>query len=374
MSTFIDVHALHTLPPSNINRDDTGAPKSATFGGIQRQRVSSQAWKRAIRANFPSFLKSETLGDRTRRIGELVYNAAKAIDANVNNDTLQQALIESFKQMKWVLEIPATNDEEAGEAKHFARSKYLAFFSKRQINNLAKALLEAEPGKKISKKELNEILDKQQSVDIALFGRMIADAPDYNVDAACQVAHAISVHESVAEHDYYTAVDDVIDSGDEETGAGMIGTIEFTSSTLYRYATVHLDALEENLGSALAAKQATVAFIQSFITSQPTGKQNSFANQTLPELVIVQVRSDRPVSYVNAFEDPVTDSIGRRKIATKLLVDEISNVSSAYGFNADHTFVIAVGELQEIVDSLGEKTTFAGLEQKLSAVLDIAEA
>lgn len=370
MSTFIDIHALHTLPPSNINRDDTGAPKSATFGGVLRQRVSSQAWKRAIRKDFPHHLDAHSLGERTRRVGELVFQAAQRINPDVNIEALQTALVDSFKQVKWPLEFekPAKGEEPDP----FVRSKYLAFFSKRQIENLAQALVSLEPGEKITKKELGPILDTEQSVDIALFGRMIADAPDYNVDAAAQVAHAISVHESIAEHDYYTAVDDVIAQSDDETGAGMIGTIEFSSSTLYRYATVHLDGLTENLGDSTAARQAAIAFVQAFINSQPTGKQNSFANQTLPELVIVQVRSDRPVSYVNAFEDPILDPIGRRQEAASRLVNEITQVTKAYGFAADHTFIIGLGALADTAAALGEVTTFAGLSDGLTAALTAA--
>ncbi len=371
MSTFIDIHALHTLPPSNINRDDTGAPKSAIYGGVQRQRVSSQSWKRAIRKAFPDYIDAENLGERTRRLGERVFAAAKVISPEVNNSDLQEALIASFKQVKWSLDLV---DEEGEEGTAYARSKYLAFFSKRQIEKLATALLNVEPGKPITKKELNEILDTEQSVDIALFGRMIADTPDFNVDAASQVAHAISVHESIAEHDYFTAVDDVIDAEGEESGAGMIGTVEFTSSTLYRYATVHLEGLASNLGDATSAKQATVAFVQAFVTSQPTGKQNTFANQTLPELVIVQVRSDRPVSYVNAFEDPIVETLGRRKIAAERLVNEITAVSDAYGFSADRTLVIGVGELGEVAASIGEPTTFSGLGEMLAEALETSGA
>lgn len=367
MSTFIDIHALHTLPPSNINRDDTGAPKSAIYGGVQRQRVSSQSWKRAIRKAFPDYIDAENLGERTRRLGERVFEAAKDINPEVNNNDLQEALIASFKQVKWSLDLV---DDEGEDGTAYARSKYLAFFSKRQIEKLAAALLDVEPGKAITKKALGEILDTEQSVDIALFGRMLADTPDFNVDAASQVAHAISVHESVAEHDYFTAVDDVIDAEGEESGAGMIGTVEFTSSTLYRYATVHLEGLTSNLGDATSAKQATVAFVQAFVTSQPTGKQNTFANQTLPELVIVQVRSDRPVSYVNAFEDPIVEALGRRKIAAEKLVNEITAVSDAYGFSADRTLVIGVGEIGEIAASIGEPTTFSGLGEMLAEALE----
>src|SRR5690606_3506822 len=87
------------------------------------------------------------------------------------------------------------------------------------------------------------------SVAIALFGRMVADVADINVDAAVQVAHALSVHRVDNESDYYTAVDD--ENTDDETGAGMIGTVDFNSATLYRYAALGVHQLAATLGEGL---------------------------------------------------------------------------------------------------------------------------
>lgn len=141
-------------------------------------------------------------------------------------------------------------------------------------------------------------LSRDHSVDVALFGRMVADDANLNVDAACQVAHAISTHAVATEFDYYTAVDD--QNPAEETGAGMIGTIEFDSATLYRYATINVPALLRSLGDTEATAQAVEAFVRSFATSMPTGKQNTFANRTAPDAVVVMVRPDRPVNLVGA--------------------------------------------------------------------------
>lgn len=373
MTTYIDIHAQHTLPPSNINRDDTGAPKTAYYGGVQRQRVSSQAWKRAIRKDFPSYIDVAKIGERTRRVGQLVLEKVLEHQPNADVAELEKSLVASFKQLSWKLETPKSKEEVEETEYPYVRSSYLAFFSKQQIEKLADALSKVEAGGKIDKKTLTQILDAEQSVDIALFGRMIADAPDFNVDAAVQVAHAISVHESTSEHDYYTAVDDVIEDKGVETGAGMIGTIEFTSSTLYRYATVNLDALAENLGDRQAAKESAVAFVQAFINSQPTGKQNSFANQTLPELVLVSIRSDRPISYVNAFEEPVVASVGRRSAAAEKLVSEAKAIETDYGFKADKTFVLGIGEAKQIAADLGEATTFPEIKAKLEAALENVE-
>ena len=145
-----------------------------------------------------------------------------------------------------------------------------------------------------------------------MFGRMVADAPDLNVDASVQVAHAIGIGKMNPEFDYFTALDDC--SPEDNAGAAMIETTEFTSSTMYRYATIDVLHLCENLGSAAVACRGIEAFLKAFITSMPTGKQNSFANRTLPGAVVLQLRDTQPVSLVNAFEKPVEASHGKSQI------------------------------------------------------------
>lgn len=135
-----------------------------------------------------------------------------------------------------------------------------------------------------------------------MFGRMVADDPSLNVDAAVQVAHAISTHEIVPEFDYFTAIDDK--RKEDEAGSAMLGTIEYNSSTLYRYANINVNELEKNIGSDLTIKGAKL-FIKEFISTMPTGKENTFANKTVPQYVLVTIRKDTPVNLVSAFEDPV---------------------------------------------------------------------
>jgi CRISPR system Cascade subunit CasC len=135
---------------------------------------------------------------------------------------------------------------------------------------------------------------------------MVADDADLNVDASVQVAHALSTHAAEIEQDYFTAVDDK-NIGSNETGAGMIGTVEFNAATLYRYATVNVDLLRKNLaGDNEATARAVEAFVRGFVLSMPTGKQNTFANRTVPDGVIIAVRDDQPINLVGAFEEPVT--------------------------------------------------------------------
>lgn len=199
---------------------------------------------------------------------------------------------------------------------------------------------------------------------------MVADDAAYNVDASVQVAHAIGVHESEPEFDYFTAVDDVVEDR-EETGAGMIGTVQMMSSTLYRFATIDMDSLTENLGDATAAAEAAGAFVSSFVTALPNGKQNTFANNTLPELVYVTIRDTRSVSLVNAFEEPVRvrDGESRRALAAQRLADESRAVAAAYGFEPTASYIVALGDLATSFDGLGEVVTLKDLISRITGTL-----
>lgn len=369
MTTFIDIHALQTIPPSNINRDDTGSPKSAFFGGIQRQRVSSQAWKSVIRRYFESHLDRSKLGVRTRLIADEVVarilSSAPEFDADSAEDAVVQAFTAVGNSKKHVKLEKQEGDKRISDR---AVSNAALFLSNQQIDKLAQAIIEAN-GEKIPPKQVKEILNTEHGIEIALFGRMVAEAADFNVDAACQVAHALSVHGSEPDFDYYTAVDDVVRASDDATGAGMIGTVEMASSTFYRYANINMDALNANLGDASVSVEATLAFVRAFIESMPTGKQNSFAARTLPDAVIVSVRNDRPISYVNAFEKAITEVEGRRVAAARALASEAKNIEEVYGYEPVASYVLALGDLKEELAGLGESVTLKGLLESLEAQL-----
>lgn len=389
MSLYIDIHALQTLPPNNINRDDTGAPKTAVFGGVPRQRVSSQAWKRAIRKDFAELLQPDELGVRTKRVVEKIARRVLALqgtpDADIHDEGQREALAEAAGQVEALLKAAgfkpekktkgktAATEEEQLEAL-FAEVGYLMFLSDKQITAAAEAIV-ATPDGPWSKKTAAALLDDAHSVDIAMFGRMIADAADFNVDASVQVAHAIGVSASESEFDYFTAVDDAREDV-EEAGAGMIGTVTFTSSTLYRYANVNMEALASNLGSEEAALRAAQAFVTSFIRSMPTGKQNTFANTTLPDLVVVAVREDRPVSWVNAFEEPVPNEVegGRRREAAARLAAEAVALDDMYASPARRTWVIAPPSLAGTVEKLGAVVDRQSMLTQLEAELGEAMA
>lgn len=352
--TFVDVHILQSVPPSNINRDDTGSPKTAVYGGVRRARVSSQAWKRATRLDFNSRLDASELGVRTKRVVEIVAAEVAALDpslAETANEVAEAVLATGGIKL-------AAPRKSADATKE---STYLLFLSTRQVRKLADlgvAAAHAGDLKAVDKKAVTAILKSDNSIDLALFGRMVADVSDLNVDAAAQVAHAISTHAVDTEFDYFTAVDDhKAADAEEDAGAGMIGTVEFSSSTLYRYATLDVAQLHENLGSAAATRTAVETFVESFVRSMPTGKQNTFANNTLPDAVVVSVRSDQPVSFVGAFEDAVVSAAGAGRVTESIsrLVTYATDVEAAYGTVAVATFTLGVGARAAALDTLAAR-------------------
>lgn len=369
MTTYIDFHVIQTVPPSCINRDDTGSPKSAMYGGVRRHRVSSQAWKRATRLEFNKFAPKEAAGIRTKRVIDCVAEEISEKRPDLAHDaaSLAQNVLEAGG-VKWAKQ-PKKDEGNAGNPD----STYLWFISNLQISALADlAIASADSGEKVNAKAAKAALKSMNSYDLALFGRMVADDKDMNVDAACQVAHAISTHAAEQEFDYFTAVDDVKAADTEsDAGAGMIGTVEFTSSTLYRYATVNLDALAFSLGDRESAYRAVQAFGQAFITSMPTGKQNTFANRTLPEAVYVTIRCSQPVSLVQAFETPVAPKYGQgySQESIKKLAQYEKNLENAYGVTPERAFVVSLTSDVPEFSELGERVSFTELGDKLVAAL-----
>ncbi|MDK8324848.1 type I-E CRISPR-associated protein Cas7/Cse4/CasC [Lactobacillus iners] len=287
---FLDIHAIQTVPPSNINRDDTGSPKTAQYGGVTRARVSSQSWKRAIRKYFYDKGDTQNMGIRSC---DIVNYIAKIIVEKDKSISVEDAIILVEKTLNAAK--LSTKDQKL---------KALFFISNNQADKFAQACLD----KKTDKTELQEILNADTSIDIALFGRMLADDPSLNEDASSQVAHAISTHAIESEFDFYTAVDDL--APEDNAGAGMLGTLEYDSSTLYRYANIALHDFYRQLGDKEEVIAAVKLFVEAFVKSMPTGKINSFANQTLPQAVVVSLRSDRPINLVSAFEEPVKSENG----------------------------------------------------------------
>lgn len=364
MSLFIDIHVLQTVPPSNLNRDDTGSPKSAVYGGVRRSRVSSQAWKKAARTAMKNDLDASDLGFRTKRALRLVVEEMRRREPDIDEATAAAAASDVLKTAGLKLS-PVTKPKTAPpeEAAPLDQTNYLVFLSRHQIEQVAQlALADGRP----SKKAAQLAVDSAHGVEVSLFGRMVADDKSLSVDASVQVAHALSTHAVDDEGDYFTAVDDC--SQDDESGAGMLGTIEFNSSTLYRYATVNVEGLRHNLNNDDAVLTAVTTFVRAFVSSMPTGKQNTFANRTVPDGVVLFVRHDQPVNLVGAYEDAVTaqESQGRIRESAARLVQQTEGVTS-FVDPADLTLVITSTSKADTLATLGDS-------QSLNAALTMLEA
>lgn len=316
---FLDIHVIQTLPPSNINRDDTGSPKTAVYGGVRRARVSSQAWKKAMRDYFKDKADDGYLGVRSKKIVEYVAKKILEIDETLSFEEAEKKSLEAFTSAGF------TVTEEN-------KLPTLFFLGDRQASNFARAAIDNVKDAAI----LHKIIKDNVSIDIALFGRMIADKDlnrviskenekskkiidngenevsriSLNEDASSQIAHAISTHGVQTEFDYFTALDDL--SKDAKPGAAMIDTIEYNSSTLYRYGNVALHEFYHQMKeNKEETKKAIILFVEAFLKSLPSGKINSFANQTIPSSVVVSLRKDRPVSLVSAFETPIKTKLSQ---------------------------------------------------------------
>ncbi len=360
---LLEIHILQNVAPACLNRDDTGSPKDALFGGVRRARLSSQSQKRAVRLFFREILvprglfSREDLALRTKRLVEELVRRLTGLE---RDSTQVEAVV------KAVLGGAGLGVAETG------LTEYLLFLGEREISRLAtlieehwetlKALSPLEEGDRKSRKktakaqvpkEIKEamqgIFDGGRAVDLALFGRMLADRPEWNVDAASQVAHAISTHKVDREFDFYTAVDDLNPA--EETGAGMMGDVEFVSACFYRYADLNLDLLFENLGQdrELAVKAAR-AFVEAFVKTLPSGKQNTFAAHNPPDFVAVRLsQADTPRNLANAFVPPVYVRPGEDLVAEsiKRLEAYWERLDNAYGHpEGEKVFVLPVKDFE----------------------------
>lgn len=356
---YIDINVLQTVPSSNINRDDTGTPKTAMYGGVTRSRVSSQSWKRVIRQAFQKESNDEDWlkGYRTKKVSALLSQRIQDLKPDLDEDAATKAANDLLKTAGLKVKLDKKNGEFLTGA--------LLFVSKGQLNKLAQyAIDNPDLGEKKSKelketkKGLKQILLNDNSLALAMFGRMVADDPSLNVDAAVQVAHAISTHEIVPEFDYFTAIDDK--RKEDEAGSAMLGTIEYNSSTLYRYANINVNELEKNIGSDLTIKGAKL-FIKEFISTMPTGKENTFANKTVPQYVLVTIRKDTPVNLVSAFEDPVKSHGGYVKASIDRLENEYQATQkfveapvACFVLTTDHSDLKQVENLSDLLDKVGQ--------------------
>ena len=346
MPRFIELHLIQNFAPSCLNRDDTGAPKDAMFGGYRRSRISSQCLKRAIRLTFSNanLLKPEELGLRTRNIVSLLEG--KLADKSILEAT--PAIENVLKILE--LKLKPSKSKSKEDAPKSPQTEYLLFLSNSAIAELADLIVEhhdvliVDKVPREIKKAIEECVSSASAVDVALFGRMLADRKELNVDAAAQVAHAISTHRVDRESDFFTAVDDWTQA--DEADAGMLGTVEFNSSCQYRYAVVNYDQLLRNLGGDnVLAQRGLLAFLKAAVQAIPSGKQNTFAAHNLPSFIAVAVHEGQPVSLANAFEMPVKP--GHNGLAAASVIElqkHADRLREAYGLDLNF-------EVMDLTDS-----------------------
>lgn len=331
---FIELHILQNFAPSNLNRDDTGNPKDTEFGGVRRARISSQAVKRSIRLH-PVFAKTTEVEPaiRTRWMTRL----------------LAEALVKAGRKEEEAKEVAnAFSVQYSKLEEKKGHTSVLLYLSKTEIDMAVKSLTEKwkevtknlKDGKSpeldaLAKDLFKELKDRTSAPDIALFGRMLAEKPELNIDAACQVAHAISTHRVNMDMDFYTAVDDL--PRDDEVGAGMMGVTAFNSACFYRYARLDWDLLVKNLGGDTDLARKTVeGFLRAAALAIPSGKQNSFAAQNPPDFMLGVVRKDgQSWSLANAFETPVKPNSEGGLMASSIrkLKEYWAKLSKVYGDN-----------------------------------------
>lgn len=301
MGNFIQVHMLTSYPPANLNRDDMGRPKTAKMGGVDRLRVSSQSLKRAWRTSelFQSAMANH-IGTRTKELGHDIYK--KLIEGGIKENYAKdwtQVIAGTFGKLKSAnAKKPETLEElEIEQLAHISPEERVA------VDALVDKLIKEK--KAPEKEDLQLLRHPEKAVDIALFGRMLASSPLYNVEAACQVSHAISVHPVVIEDDYFTAVDD-LNKGDEDRGAAHIGETGFASALFYTYICIDKDLLIENLGEDKElANKAISALLETAIKVAPEGKQNSYASRAYASYVLLEKGNMQPRSLSAAFLKPI---------------------------------------------------------------------
>ena len=339
MTTFIQLHLLTTYPPSNPNRDDQGRPKSAMVGGAPRLRLSSQAIKRAVRTSpgFTTALKGH-LGERTQRIGEVIRDhlvKQRGADPDAAYQ-IAETIADAFGK-------PDAGKNKDGKGPLTAQLAFISPEERQAAIALAERALDGEDLTSKAAKELEKaVLRKADgAADVAMFGRMLAEDPEFNREAAVQVGHAITTHRAEVEDDYYTAVDDLKTSA-EDAGAGFLSDAGFGSGIYYLYTCIDTRLLVENLASdtALAAR-ACEALVEALATATPSGKQNSFAHRPRACYILAEAGPQQPRDLSGAFFTPIKGEDLRAASITELEKTR-DRMDAAYGAGSDDHKVMNV--------------------------------
>ncbi|MGW3240706.1 type I-E CRISPR-associated protein Cas7/Cse4/CasC [Streptomyces olivaceus] len=379
---FLDIHIIQSVPFANLNRDDTNSVKTVLYGAKMRTRVSSQSWKRAARVEFERITGNSTL--RTRRIceavtrellhrghpQELAEKAGAHIAAAVGKFEVEEKIedrrrttIPNHVITNAMIYVPQAAVSELAD---YAEEHRETLEAAKDITKKGDTKASALP-----KAAVDAILRSRNDV-INLFGRMLAEIDRAGVDGAVQVAHAMTTHEADADLDYFTAVDDLTSTWQDATGSAHMGHAEFSAGTFYRYATIDLDELTRNLAgtdNTTDVHEVLTGFLTAFTLAVPQAKKNSTAPHTLPHLVHLAVRGDRPVSFAAAFEKPVRPGAhgGNGAPAVTALAQYAAAAGSFLGTSHLISSSWTSPELKDLPESLGQ--CFDGLEALIAEVV-----
>jgi CRISPR system Cascade subunit CasC len=339
MSRFFQLHLLTFVPPANLNRDDTGRPKTAVVGGATRLRLSSQALKRAWRTSdaFRTALDGH-MGERTQRLGEVVLiHLRDAGTDEARARTIARDIAGVFGKIKNIKDKAPTQIEQ------------LAFISPEERKAALELADRIRAGEKFDEKAAGLLRTADTAADIALFGRMLADNPGYNREAAAQVAHAITTHRVTVEDDYYTAVDDLKTSA-EDAGASFLGEAAFGSGIFYLYLCVDRTLLIRNLGGdAVLAATTLGALAEAAATVAPRGKQNSFAAHARASYILAERGNQQPRTLAGSFARAVNGDDLMDASITALKTFR-SNIDKAYGPSSDARIEMKIGGEHSLAD------------------------
>lgn len=330
MTCFVQLHFLTVYPPSNPNRDDMGRPKSAIYGGVHRLRLSSQSLKRAARLSpaMKQALKGN-MGERTQRLGDQIV--IHLCDQGAG-DAQARDIAKKVTQVFGKIDLAAEKKNPA-----HIRTRQLAFISPEERLAAIQMAEKELAGEAVSDnaKDLGKIILRPAdgAVDLAMFGRMLADAPEFNREAAVQVSHAITTHKAEAEDDYYTAADD-LKNPSEDAGAGFVGEAGFGSGVYYLYVCVDTSQLIENLADDRElARKSLEAVTEAFATASPSGKRNSYSHHTRASFIRAEAGDQQPRSLAAAFLKPVEASDLLRESIHRLR-KTVEEMDVAYGPNS----------------------------------------
>lgn len=332
MTRFIQLHILTAYPPANLNRDDTGRPKTALFGDALRLRVSSQSLKRAWRTSevFEAAIGPDHLGTRTKLLGVELHRLLA--DGGVAEKAAREwarAIAAQFGKLKADKKTDNDDDLQIEQLAHVSPVERAA------AETLAKDCARRNSGPTAGELEL--LTRPRTAVDIAMFGRMLADTPAFNMEAAVQVAHAITVHRAAVEDDYFSAVDD-LNQGLEDKGAGHIGERGYGAGLFYLYLCINRELLQNNLGGdADLTGRALEGLLHAVTQVAPTGMQNSFGSRAHASYLLAEKGRQQPRSLVQAFLKPVKPYGDRDLLALSVeaLGQRRDNFDRVYGPCAD---------------------------------------